>query len=56
MQVDVLSAILEERSAQRLEQFFSAYGAPEVAAMCFLLATQPPAAVPPVGLLKLCWS
>ena len=48
LQVDVLAAILEERSAARLEQFFVAYGPAEAAAMCFLLATQPPAALPPV--------
>ena len=47
-QVDVLAAILDERSAAKLEQFFAAFGAPEVAAMCFLLATSAPASVPSV--------
>ena len=41
--VEVLQAILEERSAQQLEAFFRAYGAPEVAAMCLLLITHPSA-------------
>jgi hypothetical protein len=55
-QVDVLAAILEERSGARLEQFFGAYGPAEAAAMCFLLATQPPAAVPPVRALSACFT
>ncbi|CAL8471349.1 g10891 [Coccomyxa elongata] len=45
--VDVLASILEERSSQKLEQFFIAYGAAEVAAMCFYLATCPPSAPSP---------
>lgn len=46
--VDVLASILEERSAQKLEQFFIGYGAAEGAAMCFYLATCPPSAASPV--------
>lgn len=38
---DVLAAVLEERSAAKLEQFVALYGAAEAAAMCFLLATAP---------------
>jgi hypothetical protein len=30
---------LQERSPEKLQQFFEAYGAPEAAAMCYLLAT-----------------
>lgn len=37
--VDVLQALLQERSPEKLQQFFEAYGAPEAAAMCYLLAT-----------------
>lgn len=46
--VDVLASILEERSAPKLEQFFAGYGAAEVAAMCFCLATCPPSTASPV--------
>lgn len=52
VQVDVLAAILEERSLTRLEQFFASYGAPETAAMCFLLAASPPGSHPPVRSLN----
>lgn len=38
---DVLAAVLEERAGARLEQFAHLYGAAELAAMCFLLATAP---------------
>eukprot|EP00878_Enallax_costatus_P016050 GHUV01016827.1.p1 GENE.GHUV01016827.1~~GHUV01016827.1.p1 ORF type:complete len:1150 (+),score=458.72 GHUV01016827.1:567-4016(+) len=38
--VDVLQALLAERSADKLKQFFDAYGAPEAAAMCYLIGTQ----------------
>ncbi|KAK9837777.1 hypothetical protein WJX74_004885, partial [Apatococcus lobatus] len=38
---DILQAILEEGSAEKLEQFFQAYGPAEVACMCLLLATSP---------------
>jgi hypothetical protein len=31
--------LLQERSPEKLQQFFEAYGAPEAAAMCYLLAT-----------------
>lgn len=31
---------LQERSPDKLKQFFDAYGAPEAAAMCYLVATQ----------------
>ena len=41
--VDILQQMLEERSNNKLEQFFKSYGAAEVAAMCFLLVTSPPA-------------
>ena len=44
--VDTLALILEERSTAKLEQFFRSYGAAEVAAMCFMLATQSPSTVP----------
>ena len=44
--VDVLALILEEKNTAKLEQFFRSYGAAEVAAMCFMLATQPPSAIP----------
>ena len=44
--VDTLALILEERNTAKLEQFFRSYGAAEVAAMCFMLATQSPSAVP----------
>lgn len=37
--VDVLQALLQERSPEKLQQFFEAYGAPEAAAMCYLIAT-----------------
>lgn len=47
--VDVLASILEERSAAKLEQFFRGYGAAEVAAMCFCLATCPPSAASSVS-------
>jgi hypothetical protein len=33
------SVLLQERSPEKLQQFFEAYGAPEAAAMCYLLAT-----------------
>ncbi len=36
---DILQSILEEGSAEKLEQFFQAYGPAEVACMCLLLAT-----------------
>ena len=49
--VDVLAGILEGRSAQQLEGFFRAYGAPEVAAMLLLLLTHSTTAQPnPVSL------
>jgi hypothetical protein len=38
--VDSLALILEERSTTKLEHFFRSYGPAEVAAMCFMLATQ----------------
>lgn len=44
--VDTLALILEERNTAKLEQFFRSYGAAEVAAMCFMLATQSPSALP----------
>ena len=44
--VDTLALILEERSPAKLEQFFRSYGAAEVAAMCFMLATQSPSMLP----------
>ena len=37
--VDVLSHLLEEKNAAKLELFFKSYGAPEAAAMCVLLAS-----------------
>ena len=43
---DTLALILEERTPAKLEQFFRSYGAAEVAAMCFMLATQSPSSVP----------
>ncbi|KAK9806121.1 hypothetical protein WJX72_002210 [[Myrmecia] bisecta] len=43
--VDVVQQILEERSGAKLEQFFKSYGAAEVAAMCFMLATMPQTSV-----------
>ena len=46
--VDSLALILEERNAAKLEQFFRSYGPAEVAAMCFMLATQLPAVLPQV--------
>eukprot|EP00879_Flechtneria_rotunda_P022745 GHRR01024022.1.p1 GENE.GHRR01024022.1~~GHRR01024022.1.p1 ORF type:complete len:934 (+),score=353.75 GHRR01024022.1:671-3472(+) len=36
--VDVLQALLQERAPEKLQQFFEAYGAPEAAAMCYLIA------------------
>ena len=46
--VDSLAIILEQRSAAMLEQFFRSYGPAEVAAMCFMLATQLSAVLPQV--------
>ena len=46
--VDSLALILEERSAAKVEQFFRSYGPAEVAAMCFMLATQLSAVLPQV--------
>ncbi len=50
--VDTLALILEERNTAKLEQFFRSYGAAEVAAMCFMLATQSPSAVPQASRLN----
>ena len=46
--VDVLAALLAERDAARLAQFFAAFGAAEAAAMCFMLAAGDVADVPAV--------
>ena len=48
---DALAIILEEKNSAKLEQFFRAYGPAEVAAMCFMLATQPASILPQV----ICW-
>jgi nuclear pore complex protein Nup155 len=39
--VDVLCAMLEERSTDKMEQFFKSYGAGESAAMCLMLIIAP---------------
>ena len=41
--VDILQQMLEERSSNKMEQFFKSYGAAEVASMCFSLITSTPA-------------
>ncbi len=51
--VDVLWAILEERSPPKLDAFFRAFGAAEAACMCYQLAAAPLAAVPAVRLVGL---
>jgi hypothetical protein len=51
--VDVLAALLSERDAPKLGQFFSAFGPAEAAAMCYLLVTSDPADVPAVGVVHL---
>lgn len=40
--VDILQQMLEERSSNKMEQFFKSYGAAEVASMCFSLITSTP--------------
>ena len=49
--VDTFALILEEKNTGKLEQFFRSYGAAEVAAMCFMLATQSPSLLPQASCL-----
>lgn len=46
--MDVLWAVLEERSPARLAAFFALYTPPEAACMCYQLAAAPLSAVPAV--------
>lgn len=50
--LDTLALILEERNAGKLEQLFRSYGAAEVAAMCFALATQSPSQLPQASFIS----
>jgi len=51
--VDTFALILEEKNTGKLEQFFRSYGAAEVAAMCFMLATQSPSLLPQASCVPL---
>ena len=48
--VDILQQMLEERSSNKMEQFFKSYGASEVASMCFSLITSTPAGASAVSI------
>jgi len=47
--IDILQQILEERSSDKLRQFFEAFGPPEAAAMCFMVAASRPGQVSAVA-------
>ena len=51
--VDILQQMLEERSTNKMEQFFKSYGAAEVASMCFSLITSTPAGASAVSNLAI---